>query len=258
MHNLVLVAVMLSACTSGVTDLASLTQRVVGITATDRDSIIVDLTFDGITSVVDHNCATLAVNASINGVPFQRAEQGHWTGPTLGGNQGYCTFPNFWTNAIPPGPTTIEIADPTATISITLPDLSFARSMDLTPTPSFHSGDTLAIRFASAPTDQVASVEISATTPKAMVPDPQTQGYCGNEMFFTSVKPNGNSATFAVPDVYAKWMQTGCDYVLTKGQSAPVNFDLKLAVYPQISRCEGADCNAIHTTASKATGTYVP
>jgi hypothetical protein len=238
---------LLAACTSS-TELSSLRNVSISI-----DTKVVDGSPDQmVVTLSSSGCPTLAVDATLNGQPFDHADQGHTQSEGIEGTQ--CVHPTFVMDSVDPGPATIEVADASATVTVSITDLLTARALDLAPdSTTFRANDTL--HFTSSLAQDAASLPtVYATTPGALVAA-QNGDYCGLPLFDGALQPETGDYTFASPDVFAQWQGTPCDYVLVRGTAVPV--DLDLGLYVPLG-CDGLTCDASWSPSHIVHATYVP
>jgi hypothetical protein len=212
----------LAACTS-TTELGALKDRELSISA-GPTGVTLSLSYDGFDDASD--CITLdsSVEATLDGLPFDMSGAGGGgTEPDSG--EVACSHPQFTIEAAPPGPATIRIADASAEIDVTLPDLFDARSLALPlGTTTIRAGSTI---------DLIASLPAGDT---ALQFDAGAFRTDGTEVFDV----RGSGSTLTVPP---------------EGLALATQAEVTIEVYTQaaISRCTGAACTATTDTVGPIT-----
>jgi hypothetical protein len=214
----------LAACTS-TTELGALTDRDLSISA-GPTGVTLSLSYDGFDDGNASDCITLdsSVEATLDGLPFDMSSAGGGgTEPDSG--EVACSHPQFTIEAAPPGPATIRIADASAEIDVTLPELFDARSLALPAgTTTIHAGSTI---------DLIASIPVSDA---ALQFDAGAFRTDGTEVFDV----RGSGSTLTVP---------------SEGLAFATQAEVTIEVYtqPAISQCTGAACTATTDTVGPST-----
>jgi hypothetical protein len=257
MRTLLLLSTILAGCAAtSPNDLSALRNVQAVVNTYDTDYLSIELDYASVATAADHDCAMLAVDATINGVAFTEPAQGGWIDGRGWGDASGCQKPTFVVRSLPAGPTTFELSDATGDVKVVIPSLTAARRLGFaTPTTQFTAGDAIAFTASTAAGDQIEITKISATTPAALAVS-LNGTYCGNKMFESALSA---SFDFIVPDVAASWTNTVCSWVLTKGTPVEADLTLSLDVSPLIATCEGvASCAAYVQTETAITTTFVP
>ena len=199
------------------------------------------------------HCAPLDVEATFDGVPFDKVSEGGKVGAHS------CDGTVFIMDTFPAQAGTIRIADASGSIAVTIPELA-ADAIDFaSPLATIRANDTLRFATTAAVSDVITFSWIRATTPAADVRSPSGTTVCGSPLFDGQLAGTSDGFSFVVRDVYADWQHTECDYVLTRGQPVPADIELRIAVELEDVHCEGLQRCAAYLDARYAHAlTFVP
>lgn len=242
-------------CLNGVNELASLREPSVTTTSVVRDGrttyLEVEIGYHGVATSADHDCAALAVDATLDDVPFAEQDQGGWHESTLWfSDNSHCARPTFVMRQPPAGATTIKIVDASKTITVEIPELTTARGVSFaTPTPALRPNDSVVFDMTLARGDVLSAVtDVVVRAPDVL--------RCGQPLFQAQLD---RRLAFVVPDVYTPLQSAACNDGLPPGTTARVDLDLILNVAPEITNCSGATkCNAFLTQHTKLQSSLIP